>query len=255
MKILALLPDDAREVLEGSLTGEQTLSRAGSSDSVAASLRERRCDALVLDPRMLNDGDFEQVLTALNKSGVPMLMYTTLGGPAAKRIVAAVDGAARELVLRGSDDMPDVLQRRIKALTAPTAPAMLLSKAASHFRAFPEKLQTVSVSLFGRSTLPRWVGGIVKESGLARRTVDRWMHAGGISGPGRLLDAARLARVWEPLVDRGISVEQVAQRYGYGQLRLLTAHSRRMTGVGPLELADHFTRAAFSKRLADALKE
>ncbi len=255
MKILALLPENAREVLERSLTGDQQLSRAGSSDSVAASLRERRCDALVLDPGMLNAADFEQVLSALNKSRVPMLIYTTLGGESARRIVEAVDGCAHELVLRGSDDMPELFQRHIKALTAPSAPAMLLSKAAAHFRAFPPKLQTVSVSLFARSALPRWVDGIVKESGLARRTVDRWMHNGGISGPGRLLDAARLARVWEPLVEHGMPVEQVAMRCGYERLRLFTAHARRLTGVGPLEFADNFTRITFSKRLGEALNE
>jgi AraC-like DNA-binding protein len=255
MKILALLPDDAREVLERALTGAQSLSRAGNSESVAASLRERRCDALVLDPGMLNAADFEQVLTALHASRIPMLIYTALGPVAAKRIVEAVDGAAHELVLRGSDDMPEIWRRCLAALVAPSAPAMLLSKAASHFRAFPAKLQTVSVSLFGRSTLPRWVNGIVKESGLARRTVDRWMHNGGISGAGRLLDAARLARVWEPLIERRLPVEQVALRCGYTQVRLLTAHSRRIVGVAPLELGERFTRQAFSRQLAEALKE
>jgi len=253
MKILALLPDDARHVLERSLTGAQHLTKAGGAASVASSLRERRCDALVLDPGMLDSDDFDTVMSAVNQSGVPMLMYTALGPVAARRILQAVDLEARELVLRGSDDVPEVLQRRLAALVAPSAPAILLSHAASHFRGFPDRLQTVSVSLFGRSTLPRWVTGVVKESGLARRTVDRWMHKSGISGAARLLDTARLARVWEPLVDRGIGVDEVAVRCGYARLRLLTAHTRRILDAAPHEIGNRYTRETFSARLADAL--
>ena len=253
MKILALLPDDARHVLERSLTAAQRLSRAVGAESAAAALLEGRCDALVLDPGMLDSDEFELVMRALSVSGVPMLLYTALGPVAARRIVEAVDLAARELVLRGSEDAPELLQRRLAELVAPSAPAILLSQTAAHFRSFPERLQTVSVSLFGRTTLPRWVNGLVKESGLARRTVDRWMHKGGLTGAARLLDAARLARVWEPLVEHRVGVEEVAVRCGYARLRLLTAHTRRMMGVAPHELRDHYTRVTFSTRLAKSL--
>jgi len=255
MKILALLPDNARTVLERSLRDGQRLSRATGAESAASALLERRCDALVLDPEMLDADDFEVVMRALSASGVPMMIYTALGPLAARRIVEAVDLGARELVLRGSDDAPELLQRRLAELVAPSAPAVLLSQTASHFRAFPQQLQTVSVSLFGRTTLPRWVNGLVKETGLARRTVDRWMHKGGLTGAARLLDAARLARVWEPLVEHGVGVEEVAARCGYTRLRLLTAHTRRMMGVAPHELRNHYTRVTFSTRLAESLRD
>jgi hypothetical protein len=255
MKILALVPDDSRHVLERSLRDAQRLTDAGGAKSVASALREGRCDAIVLDPAMLDSDEFESVMSAVNRSGVPMMLYTTLGGVAARRIVQAVDGVAHELVFRGSDDAPELVQRKLAALVAPSAPAILLSHAASHFRAFPDRLQTVSVSLFGRSSLPRWVNGLVKESGLARRTVDRWMHNGGIAGAARLLDTARLARVWEPLVERGMTENEVAHRFGYARLRLLTAHSRRITGAAPRELRTHFTRETFSARLAAALTD
>ncbi len=252
MKILALLPDDARRTIERSLTGAQHLTKAGDAESVAASLRDSRCDALVFDPGLLDSEDFEVVMGAVNETRIPMMMYTTLGPVATRRIVQAVNNSAHELVLRGSDDVPELLQRRLAALIEPSVPAILLSRSASHFRNFPDRLQAVSVSLFGRSTLPRWVTGVVKESGLARRTVDRWMHKGGLSGAGRLLDAARLARVWEPL-ERGMKVEEIAVSCGYARMRLLTAHTRRIAGVSPLELRRHYTRETFSARLAKAL--
>jgi hypothetical protein len=255
MKILALVPDDSRHVLERSLKGPQKLADTAGVKAVATAIREGRCDAVVLDPTMLDSDEFEAVVGAVHKNGVPLMLYTTLSAVSARRVVQAVDGAAHELVLRGADDAPELLQRKLAALVAPSAPAILLSHAASHFRAFPERLQTVSVSLFGRSTLPRWVAGLVKESGFARRTVDRWMHNGGISGAARLLDTARLARVWEPLVERNMTEIEVARRYGYARVRLLNAHVRRITGVLPRELKTHYTRETFGVRLASALTD
>jgi AraC-like DNA-binding protein len=253
MRILALLPDNAHHLLERSLIGTQCLIKGGGAESVASWLREGRCDAFVFDPGLPESKDFNTVIGAVNESGVPMLLYATLRPVTARRIVNAVDLAPRELMLRGFDDVPEVLQRKLAALVAPSAPALLLSRAASHFRPFPDRLQALSVSLFCRRTLPRWVTGFVCESGLARRTVDRWMDIGGISGAARLLDTARLARVWEPLVECDVPATEVAVRFGYSRLRLLTAHVRRMTGVAPLELRDRFTRETFGARLADAL--
>ena len=255
MKILALVPDESRHILERSLKGPQKLTDSAGVKAVASAIREGRCDAVVLDPSMLDSDDFQTVIGAVHKSGVPLMLYTTLGAVSARRVVHAVDGTAHELVLRGADDAPELLQRKLAALVAPSAPAILLSHAAAHFRVFPDKLQTVSVSLFGRSTLPRWVSGLVKESGFARRTVDRWMHNGGISGAARLLDTARLARVWEPLVERNMSEDEVARRYGYSRVRLLNAHARRITGVLPRELKAHYTRETFAARLATSLTD
>ena len=253
MKILAVLPDDARRDLGRALTGDQRLIKGGGADAVVSSLEERRCDALVFDPVFFNEGDFDRVLRAANESGVPIMLYATLEPRAARRIVQAVEVVARELVLRGTDDSPAELQRKLAALLAPSAPAILLSHAASCIRAFPVRLQTVSVGLFGHTRLPRWVDGLVQESGLARRTVDRWMHRGGITGAARLLDTARLARVWEPLVEQERSTREVAVYCGYAQPRLLTAHARRIAGVAPAGLRKQFTRETFAARLADAL--
>jgi AraC-like DNA-binding protein len=255
MRILALLPSDARRVLSSALTASQHLKKAADGESVALALQAGECDALVLDPELLDAQDFEAVIGAVNKCRVPMVIYTPLGPLAARRIVDAVDHTAREIVLRGSDDSPDVLRHTLAALVAPSAPALLLSKIAGRFRVFPERLQTVSVGLFGRAVLPRWVGGLVKESGLARRTVDRWMDRGGIFGAGRLLDAVRFTRVWEPLVERGVSVDKVAAQCGYPRLRLFTAHSRRLVDVAPHELTRVYTRETFTDRLAQALLE
>ena len=110
MKILALLPSDARHALERALTEDQDLAKVTGAESAVASLRDGRCDAFVFDPGLLDAADFEVVMRAVNESRVPMLIYTELEPLSARRIVEVVDFTAREMVLRGADDMPELLR-------------------------------------------------------------------------------------------------------------------------------------------------
>jgi transcriptional regulator GlxA family with amidase domain len=75
----------------------------------------------------------------------------------------------------------------------------------------------------------------------------------GIDGASMLLDTARLARVWEPLVDEKRSLATVTVRCGYARQRLLVAHARRIVGMPPTEIAAAMSRREFSERLAQAL--
>lgn len=248
-----MLPDDAHRSLERSLPTAECLTRDNRAESVASSLRDGRFDAFVFDPAPLGAGDFATVVCGMNQSAVPTLLFATLQPVSARRIVSAVDVAPCELILRGFDDTPALIRSKLSSIVEPSAPALLLQRASPHFRWFPDGLQVASVSLFCRCTLPRWVTGFARETGLARRTVDRWMDIGGISGAARLLDVTRLARVWEPLVERDVPAHAVAVRFGYGTMRLLNAHARRLTGVSTRDLGDHYTRQTFGARLADAL--
>ena len=124
MKILALLPSDARHALERALTEDQDLAKVTGAESAVASLRDGRCDAFVFDPGLLDAADFEVVMRAVNESRVPMLIYTELEPLSARRIVEVVDFTAREMVLRGADDMPELLHRKLGvALVKPSTPA------------------------------------------------------------------------------------------------------------------------------------
>ena len=61
--------------------------------------------------------------------------------------------------------------------------------------------------------------------------------------------------MWEPRVERNVAVEEVAVRCGYARMRLLTAHTRRIMGVSPTDLRNHFTRESFGARLSSSLTD
>lgn len=255
MRILALLPDATRTAFVHALTRTHRVLRDhGGARAAATAIRERECDALVLDPVLFDDAEFEMLLRTLKGRGVPVVLYTSLSTPqSVRRIVQAAEVTPFELVLREVDEQPELVAHKLASLLEPSAPALLLNRVASRFRVFPERLQTVAVSLFGSGPIPRWVDDVAHSSGLARRSVDRWMGRARLDGASTLLDTARMARVWQPFVERKLPLPEVALKCGYAEGRLLVAHVRRLLGVSPPELGTKFTRDSFAHRLADVL--
>ena len=228
---------------------------AWESDTSAAILavRDRRVDVLVFDPGTLGGDEFESLMPILEQGIVPVVLYTSLTPANARCIVRAAECGAPELVLREFDDAVPLLAHRLRSLVEPSPRAQLLSKVAKRFHKFPDPLRTVSVGLFGNGPLPRWVDDLADVSGLARRTVDRWMQRAGIAGAATLLDAARLTRVWELVVDAGLSTAATAHHCGYARTRLLVAHARRLVGVAPADFGPTLTREKFVLRLTKRL--
>jgi AraC-like DNA-binding protein len=253
MRILSLLPDNARSALARAIGPGHILALESNVESAVQSVRQRQFDALVFDPGMLGDEEFSRLMPALRQKAVPVLLYTSLTPANARRIVEAAELGAHDLVLRDDEDAVTLLAHKLLSLVAPSAPALLLSRLAKSFHQFPDSLQTVSVGLFGSGPLPRWVDELAHASGFARRTVDRWMHRGGIDGAATLLDTARLARVWEPVVDQDLSTAAAAVQCGYSRTRLLVAHARRIVGVAPAEFREELTKEKFAERMAKRL--
>jgi len=117
----------------------------------------------------------------------------------------------------------------------------------------PAPLQAATVGLYGSGPPPRWVSGLVEACGIPRRSVDRWIERAGIHGSAMLLDTARLAHVWEPLVERRTAATEVAEHFGYSCVRRLVTHARRIVGVAPVDFAAELTRETFAQRLARRL--
>ena len=252
MRILAFLSEDARRGCEAACGDDQVVTFSSDATAGAAALRKRGFDAVVLEPELLAQTDFDQLVAAVADTATPMVLYTSLSSAAARRVVQLAERSTVELVFRGVEDAP-LIAHKLAHLVNPSVPALLLNRAASRLRPMPETLQIALVSLFGNGPLPRWVNGLADATGMGRRSIDRWMYRTGINGAGTLLDAARMARVWEPLVEEKRSLVEIAEAYGYGCVRLLLSHTRRLVDATPDQLGRSVSRAQFAQRLAGKL--
>ena len=75
------------------------------------------------------------------------------------------------------------------------------------------------------------------------------MNQAGLAGTATVLDVARLARVWSPIVDHKVPAADVALGGGYRRLRMLALHTRRLVGASPTLLSGEITEDEFVERL------
>ena len=207
---------------------------------------------IVIDPAALDEEVFDAVVHALAQRKAGFVIYGTLDAETAARIVTLARLGPHAVLLR-DDHAPELLRAQLASVLKATVPARVLANVASHFETFPSSLQATSVALFSVGPMPRWVGGLVDGSGLARRTVDRWMVRGGITGAATLLDTARMARVWEPLVVQQRDPKLVAVEHGYRRIRLLSIHLDRLVGTTLTELGTKVDEDKFVSRLTATL--
>ncbi len=249
MRILALLPDDSELALRRVLRPSDTLRRVLTADALAESARTERVDAVVFDPTMLAVEEWAEARTLLEDVSIPVLLYAPLSTECAPRLVEASAVGVHELLLRGVDDDAVTVRRRLESLLHPEPPAAVLSQLAPQMVVLPARLQSVAVPLFCAAPIPRWVEELAHAAAMPRRSIDRWMARAEISGTATLLDVARLARAWSPIVDRRESAAEVAVRLGYGRIRILADHTDRIVGAAPSALGAGMSRGAFVARL------
>jgi hypothetical protein len=249
MRVLALLPDDSFAALKRALGATDVVARLADVEALERAMKGSRVDALVIDPVGFDDGEWGRAQQILAMPLVPVLIYARLDQESVQRVVAASAVGVHEVLLRDLDDDPVALRRRLETLRKPPAPAQVLSRLAPRISALPPLLQRATLPLFCSAPIPRWADEMARVAHMSRRSVDRWMGNAGLAGTASVLDVARLARVWGPIVDEKIPAATVAARGGYKRLRLLALHTKRLVSASPASLDGELTQAEFVQRL------
>lgn len=249
MRIVALLPHGSTQALQRCVGSADTLTRVAGTVALVRLISAHAADAVVIDPAELSDADWSRARLVLQAARVPVLVYIPLDRGAIKRVLAATAIGSHEVLFRDIDDDPAAIRRRLESLGTPAPPSRVLSTLAGRIERLPNVLQDATVPLFCSVPVPRWADDIAQQADVPRRSVDRWMYRAGLSGTAAVLDVARLARTWVPLVDGGRSQSEVAVRNGYRRMRMLAVHARRVVGVSPSHFGTRLSADEFVRRL------
>lgn len=250
MQILALLPDDSLQALQRCMGPADSLTRVRGAVSLArAAQQSRRPDAVVIDPSVLSDAEWLQVRIALHSSTVPVLVYAPLLPCAIGRVLVLSAHGSLDVMFRGVDDDPATVRHRLATLGRPEPPARVLGTLAARIEQLPAPLQGATMPLFCAGHVPRWADEMAHRANVPRRSMDRWMSRAGLAGTAALLDTARLAHVWAPLVEHKVALGDVAQQHGYRRVRMLAVHARRIVGISPLHFGTRLSVDEFVGRL------
>ena len=250
MRIISLLPHDSTQALQRCMGPFDTLMRASGALALTRMISARTADAVVIDPTEMGVAEWSPARLVLQSARIPVLVYTALEPVSVQRVLSASAIGAYEVLFRHIDDDAAAMRRRLETLGTPAPPSRLLSMLAGRIERLPSVLQSAAVPLFCAGPVPRWADMLARHADIPRRSVDRWMHRAGLAGTAALLDAARLARVWVPLVDGHDAQEDVAVHGGYHRVRMLADHARRIVGVSPVHFGKKLTVSEFVDRLA-----
>jgi hypothetical protein len=248
MRVLAILPDDSYLALKRALGPRDAVGRFADMPALLRMLASTHADAIVVDPAGLDAEGWARARDLLSTQA-PVLLYARLDQESVTRIVAASAIGAHEVLLRDLDDDPVAMRRKLESLLRPAAPSRVLSRLAGRLGELPPSLQGAAVPLFCAAPVPRWADDLARSARMSRRSVDRWMGHAGLSGTATLLDVARLARTWIPLVEQGVPAADVALNGGYRRLRMLALHTRRLVGASPSLMGREISEDQFVDRL------
>ena len=250
MRIIAVLSQDSLQSLQRSMGPSDTLMRASGALALTRMINARTADAVVIDPTVVGAVEWARARLVLQSARIPVLIYTSLDRASIQRVLSASAIGPHEVLFRHIDDDAAAMRRRLETLGRPAPPSRLLSMLAGRIERLPAVLQSATVPLFCSGPVPRWADVLARHANVPRRSVDRWMRRAGLAGTAALLDAARLARVWVPLVDGHDPQVDVAVHGGYRRVQMLAGHARRIVGVSPAHFGKKLTVDEFVDRLA-----
>jgi hypothetical protein len=246
MRIIALLTPESLPGLRRATNAHDTVTGIASIPT-PADLAD--ADAAVIDPAVVAAGEWPAFIDLMARPGLPVLLYSALDRGSLTRVIEAATAGAHDVVLRGAEDETVLLRARLETLRTPAPPARVLTGLAGHLSALPDELKVAAVPLFCGRQVPRWTDELSHRAGISRRTIDRWILNAGLAGAKPLLDVARLARTWTPIVEQETAPHRVAIAEGFERTRMLNLHAVRVTGLRASQWSDRLSVDAFVSRL------
>ena len=251
MRIVTLLPPRRLDVIRRATAPDDEIVMPASADEFVQAATAPATEAVVLDPMLLGDEEWRRVAAQVITGVAGVLVYASLDSRAVARVLNAARFGIDDVMLADVDDDVATVAHRLGALRQSAPPARVLSRLAARLETLPGALQCAVLPLFSAAPVPRWVDDFAADAAMSRRSVDRWMRRAGLAGTGAVLDVARLARAWVPLVLNKVDYVETARLCGFAQRRMLWRHSRRLIGVTPTQLGTVVGLDEFVTRLTE----
>ncbi len=248
MLVLAAVPDIQHHKLRRAVTERFVIVHAAAWDSVLTTIRTRPVEIAVVDPLLSGDARSQEIerLRLLFPS-LPLILYTSLTPQVAAVLLGLGQRGIRHVVFSRFDDHPERLREVIEDEEMHAASHRLLEQIAERLAPLPKELRWVLEEALRTPDEIQTIQQVAARAGVDRGTCARWFARAGLPSPRHFLAAARVLYAHRLLQDPGFTVEDVAERLGYAQVKTLQQHARSYLGLtaGEMRLslsADEATR-------------
>jgi AraC-like DNA-binding protein len=251
LRLLALLPLRSLQRIRDALAECDYAHGMEDVNAMLALMSGTQCwDVIVIDPDLCGRLECDLILSKAGDSRAAIVLDSHLSSAGQ---LAAVVGRTSAVVLTGHDDGPSELRHLFESLPAPCLELRLLHRLVGRFDALPLAPRRAAMALFSPSHRIQSTKHLVRESGIGRRSLDRWMTHVGLRPARWLVAAARLAGAYGPLSGGAATLREVAVEHGYGSVRTLNRQALMLTGYGPRALARNLSEQQLLGRLEVAV--
>jgi AraC-like DNA-binding protein len=232
MLVLAAVPDLQLQRLRRATTARFAFVHAHSWSETLAVIRGRPVEVAVVDPLLSGEARAQEIerLRLLFPS-LPLILYTSLTPQLAGVLLALGQRGIRHVVFSRFDDHPARLRHVVETEAAGASSRRLLDQLAGHLAPLPTELRWVLEEALRAPGEVQTVQHLAARAHVDRRTCERWFSRIGLPSPRHFLAAARVLYAHRLLQDPGFTIEDVAQRLGYMQVKTLQQHARAYLGL------------------------
>ena len=232
MLVLAAVPDILYHKLSRAVEAWFSFVHARSWDSALTAIRSRPVELAVVDPQLSGEARNQEIerLRVLFPS-LPLILYTALTPRLGALLLQLGQRGIRNIVMARYDDHPEKLRDVLAQEKAGAVSQRLLNHIADSLIPLPTELRWVLEEALRAPEEIQTVGQLAERAHVDRRTCERWFARVGLPSPRHFLAAARVLYAHRLLQDPGFTVEDVAERLGYAQVKTLQQHARAYLGL------------------------
>jgi AraC-like DNA-binding protein len=232
MLVLAAVPDALYHKLRRAGEARFAFVHARGWEPTLQTIRSRPVELAVVDPQLAGEATGQEIerLRVLFPS-LPLILYTTLTPRVASVLLTLGQQGIRHVVFARFDDHPGQLRDVLTHEEARAVSQQLLDHIADVLAPLPTELRWVLEAALRAPEEIQTVQQLAERARVDRRTCERWFTRVGLPSPRHFLSAARVLYAHRLLQDPGFTVEDVAERLGYSQVKTLQQHARTYLGL------------------------
>lgn len=254
MDVVAYLPAPLLSHLRIVLGDRHQLTPVDGWEALDAAVRREQADIVVLDPTLPGTVRVsETVVLQQRYPSVRVVVYTSLTPSAMRMVVELAKHGLQHVVLHRFDDDPRRFTELLTQLPGHALGELLLEKVNDAVAALPPRVGGAVARMMRAPRHYSTVDDLAAGAGMTRRQLYRVLEGAGFTSPRLLVQAARAVRAFAFLRDPGRLLEDVSEKLGYSEPRVLNRVMLELVGTRPLEARGTMNPQEFVERVAARL--
>ena len=254
MDVVAYLPAPLLSHLKIVLGDRHQLTPVDGLEALDTTVRRAHVDIVVLDPTTPGTVRLDEtVLLQERYPSLRVVVYTSLTPSAMRMVVELAKHGLQHVVLHRFDDDPRRFSDMLTQLPGYALGELLLEKVQDAVAKLPPRVGTAVTRMMRAPRHYSTVDDLASGAGMTRRQLYRVLEAVGFTSPRLLVQSARAVRAFALLRDPGRLLEDVSEKLGYSEPRVLNRVMLELVGTRPLEARGTMSSQEFVERIAARL--